>query len=92
MSFLKILSFSLLLADAYIGIRFLLNVLHILHTSKYSKAATVIYAFLFLGLALWGLYLLLVKNNLRLGLWISIAPWVILLILLFLSMILGDYK
>jgi hypothetical protein len=67
-------------------------VLHILQTSKYSKTATAIYAIIFLGLAAFGFYTLYIKNNLKLGLWISIAPWALLLILLFLNMLLGDYK
>jgi hypothetical protein len=52
MLFLKILSISLLCLDAYIGVRFLLNVLQILQTSKYSQTATLIYAIVFIGLAI----------------------------------------
>ena len=92
MLFLKIISISLLFIDAYIGIRFLLNVLKILQTSKYSQAATLLYAIVFIGLAIAGLYVLFGKNNLKLSLWISVAPWFIILIFLFLNMIFGDYK
>ncbi len=92
MYFLKIFSFSLLALDAYIGTRFLLNVLHVLQTSKYSKTATLIYAIVFLSLAAFGFYTLFVKDNLKLCLWISIAPWAVLLLLLFLNMLFGDYK
>jgi len=92
MLFLKIISVSLLCLDAYIGVRFLLNVLQILQTSKYSQTATLIYAIIFIGLAVAGFYVLFGKNNLKLSLWISIAPWFIILAFLFLNMIFGDYK
>lgn len=92
MSFLKILSIGLLSLDAYLGARFLLNVLQILQTSKYSKTATFIYAFLFLGLAIWGFYVLFVKENIKLGLWISIAPWGLILLFMFMSLIFGTYR
>jgi hypothetical protein len=92
MLFLKIISVSLLCIDAYIGVRFLLNVLQILQTSKYSQTATLVYAIVFIGLAVAGLYVLFGKNNLKLSLWISIAPWFIILAFLFLNMIFGDYK
>lgn len=89
---LKFLSIALLSLDAYIGTRFLLNVLQILQTSKYSKTATLIYAIVFLGLALFGYYTLFVKNDLRLSLWISVAPWAIILLVMLLSMIFGNYR
>jgi len=92
MMFLKILSIGFLCLDTYIGFRFLLNVLNILQTSKYSKTATLIYAIVFIGLAVWGFYALFVKNNLKLSLWISLAPWVVILVFLFFSLIFGNYK
>jgi uncharacterized protein (DUF983 family) len=74
------------------GVRFLLNVLQILQTSKYSQTATLIYAIVFIGLAVAGFYVLFGKNNLKLSLWISIAPWFIILAFLLANMIFGDYK
>jgi uncharacterized protein (DUF983 family) len=67
-------------------------VLQILQTSKYSQTATLIYAIVFVGLAVLGFYFLFGKNNLKLSLWISIAPWFVILAFLFLNMIFGDYK
>ena len=78
--------------DLIIGVRFLLNVLHVLQTSKYSKAATFLYAIIFLSLAIVGLYALFISKKLNLSLWISIAPWAIIITLLFLNLILGDTK
>lgn len=92
MSFLKIISLFILGFDAYIGLRFLLNVFHILQTSKYSKTATLIYAIIFLLLALAGFYFLFAGNNMNLSFWISIAPWILIFVFQFLNMITGDYK
>jgi len=92
MIFLKFIAVSLLCIDGYLGIRFLLNVLGILQTSKYSPMATAVYAIVFIGLALAGFYVLFEKGNLKLSLWISVAPWFIILAFLFLNMIFGDYK
>jgi hypothetical protein len=92
MLFLKILSIILLGLDAYLGVRFLLNVLNILQTSKYSPTATFTYAILFLGLAIAGFYFLFIKNDLKVSLWISMAPWLVIIAVLFFSMIFGKYN
>jgi hypothetical protein len=92
MLLLKIISISLLCVDAYMGVRFLLNVLNILQTSKYSPTATFIYAVIFIGLASFGFYTLFVQHNLKLSLWISVAPWAFILLFIFLNLIFGDYK
>jgi hypothetical protein len=52
----KIIASLFLLADAYLGIRFLLNSLNILQTSKYGKGATLLYGILITGLAIAGVY------------------------------------
>ena len=89
---MKVIAGLLLLLDAYIGIRFLLNVIGILQTTKYSKNATVVYAILFTGLAMVGIYFLFIKPDKQIALWISIAPWVLMLLILFITMITSDYK
>jgi uncharacterized membrane protein len=91
MLFLKLISVCLLCLDAYLGVRFLLNVLQILQTSKYSQSATLIYAIVFIGLAGAGFYFLFGKDNVKLSLWISIAPWFVILAFLLVNMIFGDY-
>lgn len=52
----KIIASLFLLADAYFGIRFLLNSLNILQTTKYGKGATLLYGILFAALAAAGIY------------------------------------
>ena len=83
---------ALLAVDSYIGIRFLLNVLGILKTSKYGSGSTALYAFLFLGLSITGFYFLFIRHDLRTSLWLSAGPWVLGLLILFITMITSDYK
>ncbi|MCB0710304.1 MAG: hypothetical protein KDC15_13040 [Chitinophagaceae bacterium] len=92
MTFQKIFSLVLLSINSYVGLRFILNVFHILQTSKYSKTATLVYAIIFLALALVGFYFLFIEKKVRLSFWISIAPWILIIVFLFLNMIFGDYK
>lgn len=92
MTFYKLLAWIISSINVYIGIRFMLNVLHVLQTSKYSKTATFIYAILFLCMGLLGIYFSCIKHNNGLALWIGIAPWVLALIFLFINMLTGDYK
>ncbi|HRV52620.1 MAG: hypothetical protein BWX95_02217 [Bacteroidetes bacterium ADurb.Bin141] len=90
MSFLKLISLIFLSLDAYLGIRFFLNVIGLLQTSKYSQGATLLYAIIFLSLAAVGIYFLFFRSNLKLALWISLAPWLLLFIIQLLSMIFSD--
>ncbi len=92
MSLLKFIAAVLLIADAYIGTRFLLNVFNILRTSKYSQTTTAVYAFLFLGLAIAGFYFLFIRHDQKTALWLSIGPWVSGLLILFITLITSDYK
>jgi len=92
MTFTRILAGLIAVLNVYIGIRFLLNVLHILQTSKYSKTATLVYAVLFLGMGLAGLYFSFFKPDNKLALWIGIGPWALALIFLLINMLTGDYK
>lgn len=91
MLLLKILSALLLSADAIIGIRFFLNVIGVLDTTKYSMKATALYAIIFTGLAAAGFYFLFIHPDIRKALLISIAPWVLMIAVAAISMITGDY-
>ncbi len=75
-----------------IGFRFFLNVIGVLKTSKYSPGATALYAFIFLGLAIAGIYFLFFRPNTTLALWISIGPWALMLVVLLVTMLTSDYK
>lgn len=88
----KIIASLFLLADAYIGIRFLLNSLQILQTSKYGKGATLLYGIVFTALAAAGIYFLFFRHQTRWALWISVGPWLLLLLIQLAAMLFSDYK
>lgn len=92
MTFVKILIGLVSLINAYIGLRFFLNVIHVLNTTKYSKTATAIYAILFLAMGVLGLYFCFFKSENKIALWIGIGPWLIVLVFLLFNMLTGDYK
>ncbi len=91
MIFLKVIAFILLAADAIIGFRFFLNVIGVLDTTKYSVTATALYAVIFLLLAAAGFYFLFFQPDIRKALLISTGPWVLLLLVMLVSLITGDY-
>ena len=91
MNIIKIISIILLGVDAYIGIRFLLNVAGVLQTSKYSPGATALYAVIFLVMSALGFYFLFSRTNDRWLFLLSIGPWLLILTIMLFSMIFGDY-
>lgn len=89
---MKVLTCILSFLNLYIGGNNFLNAIHVLHTSKYSQTATVVYAILFLGMAAAGLYFAFIKHNLKLALIIEIGPWILAIIFLLINMLTADYK
>jgi hypothetical protein len=47
---------------------------------------------LFLGLGVAGFYFSIVKAEMKPALWIAFGPWVLALVVLFISMITGKYQ
>ena len=92
MTFAKILVALISCLNVYIGLRFFLNVIHVLETSKYSKTATAIYALVFLTMGALALYFSFIKSDNKIALWIGIGPWVIILVFLLITMLTSDYK
>jgi len=89
---MKFLVWLICAVNVYLGARCFLNAIHVLHTSKYSQSTTVIFAGLFLGLGAAGLYFSIFKPNMKLALLIAFGPWVLALVVLFVSMITGKYQ
>lgn len=73
--------------NLYFGFRAFLNAIHVLQTSKYSQATTVVFAILFLGLGAYGVYAARTNVNPRTGLLIGIGPWVLALAVLFITLV-----
>jgi hypothetical protein len=89
---MKFLTWAISAVNIYFGIYFFLNVIHVLQSSKYSQTATLVFAILFGCMGAGSLYILLMKNNLKLALLLGIGPWVLSLIFLLINMMTGDYK
>lgn len=70
----------------------MLNAIGVLQTSKYSQASTVFFGILFLGLGAAGFYISVAKNNPKLALLVAFGPWVLALVVLFMTMLTSDYK
>ena len=92
MTIAKIIAILISVLNSYLGIRFFLNVINVLQSSKYSPTSNVIFSILFLGLGIAGLYFSIIKNDIKWSLWMTAAPWVLGLIILFITMITSDYK
>jgi hypothetical protein len=92
MKLLLILSGLISAGNLYLGVRFLLNVLGLLQTTKYGPGATAVMAVLFLLLGAAGLYAAIWTGNVRLALLLSAGPWVLALIALIISASIGYYR
>lgn len=78
--------------NLWLGLRAALNAIGVLQTSKYSQATTIIFAILFLALGATGFYVTIVKHNPKLGLLVSVGPWLLAIVVLFVQMMTGDYR
>jgi hypothetical protein len=78
--------------NVYLGMRCFLNAIHVLHTSKYSQSTTVIFAILFLGLGAAGFYFSIARSAPKLSLLIAFGPWLLALIILFITMVTSKYQ
>lgn len=89
---MKYLVWLISAVNVYLGLRASLNAIGVLQTSKYSQASTVIFAILFLGLGAAGFYISIAKNNPKLALLVAFGPWVLAILVLFVTMLTSDYK
>ncbi|MDX2283192.1 MAG: hypothetical protein NW241_03485 [Bacteroidia bacterium] len=91
MKLLLILSGLVSAGNLYLGVRFLLNVLGLLQTTKYGPGATAAFAILFLLLGGGGLYAAIWMGHVRIALLLSAGPWALALIGLVISALIGYY-
>lgn len=92
MLLLKIIVALFIIINAYVGGSYLLNVLGVLQTTKYSSGATLVFAVLPLLLALGSGYFLFVKTDPKLAALIGVVPWLLALVVLLVVMFTSDYK
>ena len=89
---MKYLVWLLSAANLWFGGRSFLNAIHVLQTSKYSQRTTVIFALLFLSLGAAGFYLSIARQNPKLGLLVALGPWVLAIVVLFVTMLTSNYQ
>ena len=89
---MKVLVWLISAVNVYFGLRCLLNVIGVLQTSKYSQTTTVIFTVLCLGLGAAGFYFSIVRHDQRTALLVSFGPWVLALVVLFLTMLTSRYQ
>ena len=89
---MRIIVWLLSALNLYLGARCFLNAVGVLQTSKYSQTATVVFAVLFLGMSAAGCYFTLVRHDVRIGLLLSLGPWVLGLLVLLVTMLTSSYQ
>ena len=89
---MKYLVWVLSAINLWFGGRSLLNAIGVLQTSKYSQATTWIFALLFLALGVAGFYLAIVRHDVKLGLLVALGPWVLAIVVLFITMLTSNYQ
>ncbi len=78
--------------NLYAGIRFLLNAIGILQTSKYANRSNIFFAVVLITAGLGACYLSVWKGEHGYALIATAAPWGTTLVLLLVNMLFGDYK
>jgi hypothetical protein len=91
MKFFLLLSGLASAGNLYLGARFFLNVVGLLQTTKYGPVATAVFAVLFLVLGIGGLYAAVWMGDVRLALLLSIGPWVLAVVGMIISALIGYY-
>jgi hypothetical protein len=89
---MKYLAIIISLLNLYIGLRFFLNVIRLLQTSKYSRRSTTLFALLFLLLTAGGIYYTFYDVNYPIAIVVGAGPWAIGLFVLIINFISEDYK
>lgn len=78
--------------NLYAGIRFLLNAIGILQTSKYAQSSNVFFAITLTSAAVVASYISIARQNHSMALLIDAGPWILTLVLLIANLIFGDHK
>lgn len=86
---MRILVFLVAVLNLWFGVRAALNVLGLLQTSKYGTATTAITALLGLGLGGYGAWAAWLGRDLHQGLLVGLAPWVVGVVVVFISLLVG---
>jgi hypothetical protein len=86
----KFLVWLLTVVNLWFGGHAALNALGILRHGMYGQATTVTFAIVFLGMGAYGAYTAWTGGPLRLAMWIGLGPWLIALVVMFLTLVLSN--
>jgi len=75
--------------NLFLGTRCFLNVIGVLQTSKYAASTTALFMVLFLGFGIASIWLAFWGGKPGLALWLTVGPWLLAFVVLFLTMILS---
>ena len=89
---MKYLAYLFSAINLYAGVRFLLNVLGILQTSKYGQGSNIFFAVTLIGASIAALYISIARGNQSLALLVNAIPWILTILLVVGNMIFGDYR
>lgn len=84
---MRVLTLIVASLNLFLGARALLELLGVLNSSKYATSTTALFAVLALGLGGACLWFAFVARNPRLGLTLAVGPWVIGLLVVFVSLV-----
>lgn len=89
---MRVIAWIIAIINALFGLNALLNAVGILQSSKYGTGTTWFVAPLFTGLAAWSLYTLLGGGSAKQALWLGLAPWLIAVVVMFFSLVFGNWQ
>ena len=89
---MKVFAWIIAAVNVYFGALCFLNVIHVLHDSKYSQGMTAVFAVLFLGMGGGAVYWLLAGSSRKQALLIGVGPWALALLILLVSLMTSNYQ
>jgi hypothetical protein len=87
---MKVIALTLAALNLFLGTRCFLNLVGVLHTSKYATSTTASFAVLFLGFGLATVWFAFWGGNPRLAVWLAIGPWALAIAVMFIQLVVGN--
>ena len=78
---MKVVALVIAALNLFLGSRCVLNLVGVLRTSKYATSTTALFAVLFLGFGLATVWF---------AFWLSIGPWVLAILVMFIQLVVGN--
>jgi len=87
---MKVVALVIAALNLILGSRCVLNLVGVLRTSKYATSTTALFAVLFLGFGLATVWFAFWGGNTKLAFWLSIGPWVLAILVMFIQLVVGN--